>query len=76
MQRRHWKRLLIGWVIVSMLLSTPAMARYCGSGGCWDDDGGLGINPWMIPVYLVGSALSAGEFEGCRRGVSATLEAG
>lgn len=68
-----------GWmVIVSTLLSTPAMAGHCGSDGCWsdDDDGGLGIKPWMIPVYIVGSALSAGELEGCRRDVSATLEAG
>lgn len=76
MRRRHWKRLLVGWVLVGMLLSTPAVAQ-CYSGGCSsDDDDGLGIKPWMILVYIAGSVLSAGELEDCRTNVPPTLEAG
>lgn len=77
MQRRHWKRLMVGWVLAGMLLSTPAVAQYCYSGGCSSDDGGgLGLKPWMILVYIASSVLSAGELEGCRRDVRGTLGTG
>ncbi len=68
MKCRHWKRLFIGWVLVNLLLSTPAMARYCGSGGCWDDDGGLGIKPWMLVAEIASNMLSGGDFGGCTSG--------
>ena len=70
MTRRHWKRLLAGWVLISMLLSTPAMAQYTyyywdsyGSDGSSDD--GFGLKPWMILAGVGYSLLSMGGLDGC-----------
>jgi hypothetical protein len=75
MKRRNWKRLFVGWFLVNLLLSTPAVAQYTyyywdsypsyGSGGSSDD--GLGIKPWMILAYTGYYALSSGGLGGCTR---------
>lgn len=71
MKRRHWRRLLVGWVLVGMFLSTPAVAQYYCYGGCSSggDDDGLGIKPWMILAFVAYYVLSAGGLEGCTTGL-------
>lgn len=76
MRQRHWKRLLAGWVLVGMLLSTPALAQYTyyywdyypsyGYGGSSDDD--FELKPWMILAGVGYSLLSMGGLEGCAQG--------
>lgn len=67
MRWRSWKRLLVGWVLVGMFLSTPAVAQYCYYGACSSggDDDGLRIKPWMILAYICYYAFLAGGLEGC-----------
>jgi hypothetical protein len=73
MKLHQWKRLLVGWVLVGILLSAPAMAQYTyyywdyvpyyGSGGSSDD--GLGMKPWMIVAMLAQYAIFGGGLDGC-----------
>ncbi|MHC4066706.1 MAG: hypothetical protein ACYSUI_19695 [Planctomycetota bacterium] len=72
MKRRQWKRLLVGWVLVSLVLSAPAAAQYTywtthdygySPGDSGDD--GPGIKPWMLLAGLVSSAASGGSLGGC-----------
>ncbi len=62
MTRSSWKRLVIGWVVVSLLLNAPSVCLGQCYGGCdGDEDGGGGL--WWLLLILVPAGLSM--LEGC-----------
>ncbi len=62
MECRHWKQLFIGWVVVNLLLSAPAAAKYRG------DYDGSDIKPWMLVAELASNMLPGGGLGGCTSG--------
>ncbi len=64
MKCRHWKRLFIGWVLVNLILSAPAAAKYTGDcplGSC-------DTERWMLVAELAFDMLSGGGLGGCTPG--------